>query len=94
MATTRPLPGGSMTRGQGALSSKRAVGPGVVVVIEVARQDASEVGLVEHDDMIQTLAPDRADQPFDVGILPGRPRRGQHFLDPHTASGIPESISP
>src|SRR5947209_20633038 len=35
-----------------------AVGPCVVVVIEVAGQDALEVGLVDHDHVIQTLPPD------------------------------------
>ena len=30
-----------------------AVGPRIVVIIDVARQDASQVGLVEHDHMIQ-----------------------------------------
>src|SRR5450756_1586445 len=38
-----------------------AVGPRIVVIIEVAGQDAPEVGLVEHDHMIQALASDRAD---------------------------------
>ncbi len=31
--------------------------------------------------MIQTLAPDRTDQPFDVSPLPRRPRRREHLLD-------------
>ena len=50
------------------------VRPSMVVIIEVRGQDAFAVGFVEHDDMIEVLPPDRADQPFDVGILPGRTR--------------------
>ena len=30
--------------------------------------------LIEDDDVVQTLAADRADDAFDVGILPGRAR--------------------
>jgi hypothetical protein len=70
-----------------------AVGPRMVVIIEVAGQDAPEVGLVEHDHMIQTLASDRTDQSFDIGILPGRPRRGQHFLDAHTLQAFLKALS-
>ena len=52
-----------------------AVGPRMMVIIEVAGQDAFEVGFVEHDHVIEALPPDRTDQSLDVGILPGRPRR-------------------
>jgi hypothetical protein len=47
------------------------VGPGAVVVLEVSGQDSAQVSFTEDKDMIQTLAPDRADEPFDEGILPG-----------------------
>ena len=63
----------------------------MVIIIEVTGQNAFEVGFVEHDDMIEALPPDRADQPFDVGILPGRPRRGKHFLDAYTLQAFPQS---
>jgi hypothetical protein len=65
----------------------------MVVIIEVTGQNAFEVGFVEHDDMIEALPPDRADQPFDVGILPGRPRRGKHFLDAHTLQTFPKAVA-
>ena len=42
-------------------------GSGVVVVIEVAGQDARRWASSKHDQVVQTLPPDRADQPFDVG---------------------------
>ena len=38
-------------------------------------------GFIEHDHMIETLAPKRADQSFDIGSLPGRSRSRKHFLD-------------
>jgi hypothetical protein len=42
----------------------------LMVIGEVAGQGAAEVSLVEHEDVIQALASDRADEPFREGILP------------------------
>jgi hypothetical protein len=39
-------------------------------VAVVGLEDAAEVSLAEHDDMIETLSSDRVDQPFDVSVLP------------------------
>ena len=52
-----------------------------MVIIEVAGQNAFEVGFVEHDHMIETLSSDRANHPFRVGILPRTPGCGEHFFD-------------
>ena len=38
------------------------------------------VSLVQYDHVIETLAPDRTDQPFDVRGLPGRAGRSPEFL--------------
>ena len=37
--------------------------------------------LIEHDHMIQALAPKGANYPFHVGILPGTPRTGHDLPD-------------
>src|ERR1700730_4922500 len=52
-----------------------------VVVGHEGRQRATEAGLVEHDDVVQTLAPNGTDHPFDVGPLPWGVRRGWHVDD-------------
>ena len=39
--------------------------------------------LTEDDEMVQTLAPDRSDQPFGKTILPGRGRRGRSVSNAH-----------
>ena len=39
------------------------------------------MALVEHDDMIETIATDGTDQPLNEWILPGRARCGDHSLD-------------
>src|SRR5882762_6041331 len=41
-----------------------------VMVGEVAGQNAPQVAFAENQNVIQTLAPDRADEPLREGILP------------------------
>ena len=60
---------------QGEMGSRR------LVVGETRTEEAFQVAVVEYDDVIEALAPDRADQALDIGILPGRARGGKYFLD-------------
>src|SRR5918995_433220 len=60
---------------------EREVGTRLMVVGEVSGRDAAEMSLAEDEHVVQTLAPDRADEPFREGILravsphsPKRPR--------------------
>jgi hypothetical protein len=48
---------------------------------------------IKDEDMIQTLAPDRADEPLREGILPRAVRRGQDFTDSHTLHALPERVA-
>jgi hypothetical protein len=50
---------------------EREMRPGLVVVLNIPRQDAAQVMLVKDNDVIQTFAADRADEAFELGILPG-----------------------
>ncbi len=54
---------------------------GLVVVGEVRGQDTAQVPLAENDDMVQTLAPDRADDSLREGVLPRAVRGGENFTD-------------
>ena len=45
---------------------------------------------VQDDDVVQTLAPDRADYPFDVRILPGGFGSRHDVLDAHGGNCGPE----
>ena len=49
---------------------QRQVSPELVVIRDVGCDDAAEMSLAEHDEMVETLPSDRADQPFDVSVLP------------------------
>jgi len=40
------------------------------VILKVRRQHTAQVTLIEDDDVIETLAADRADDALDIGILP------------------------
>ena len=65
----------------------------VVVIHEVIAQQALQVALVEHDDVVEQVPTDRADQAFDVRILPGRPRGDENFLDAQTFQFHPDFVA-
>ena len=41
-----------------------------MVVLEVATQDATQVLLIQHDDVVKAFSPNGINQPFDVWVLP------------------------
>jgi hypothetical protein len=51
------------------------------------------VSLAEDENMIQALAPDRADEPFREGILPRAVRRDEDFGDPHSLHSVPKLLA-
>jgi hypothetical protein len=55
----------------GCILVERQVSASPVIVREVHSEDASQVPLAENDDMVQTLAPDRADESLGEGICHG-----------------------
>jgi hypothetical protein len=72
---------------------QRQVSPELVVISDVACDDAAEVSLAEHDEMVETLPPDRADQPFDVSVLPGRSRRRRSISDAHALEASDDDLT-
>ncbi len=73
--------------------AKREMSSRFVIVREVTRQDSAQVSFAEHDHVIQTLAPDRANQSLNVGGLPGRPVRDDDFLDAHVTDAFSEIVA-
>ncbi len=57
-----------------SILAEREVRPRPLVVREVGPKDPTKTPLIEDDDVVQALAADRADDAFDVGILPRRTR--------------------
>ena len=60
------------------------VRPAVVVIDEILAQEVSEVLVIKHDHVVKALAPDGADDPLDVRILPRRLAGGDDLSDSHS----------
>jgi hypothetical protein len=48
-----------------------SVGSEFVVVVGIGSEDPAQVCVAQDHDMVQALSPDRANESFDVSILPG-----------------------
>jgi hypothetical protein len=55
----------------GSIPAQRQVSARPVVVREIASQDTAQVLFAEHYDVVQTLAPDGADEAFCDGFCHG-----------------------
>ena len=77
----------------GAILAEREMCSALVVVFKVCRQHAAQVTLIEDDDVIETFAPDRADDALDIGVLPWRSRCGDDLLDRHRLNTIAEGLT-
>src|SRR3984957_13460871 len=53
------------------------------IIAGVGFQDPTQMDLAQDNDVVQTLTPDRSDQPFDKAVLPGRGWCGWLVPDPH-----------
>ena len=42
-----------------------------MIVLNIGRQSTAQVMLIENDNVIKTLAPNRTDDPLDISVLPG-----------------------
>ena len=59
------------------------MGSGPMVVTEIQSQGSPQMPGVQNDEMVQAFSSYRADQAFDVGVLPGTPGRGEYFFNAH-----------
>jgi hypothetical protein len=59
------------------------VGAGAIVVVGVGPEDPAKMRLAQDHDMIQAFSPERADEPLDVSVLPGRSRRSWSVPNAH-----------
>ena len=61
----------------------REARPGFMTIRHERLHTPIQRGLVEDDRVVETLAPDRADDALCAGAPPGRPRCCEHFLGAH-----------
>ena len=69
------------------------MGSSVVVVREVASQDAAQVTLAQDEDVVETLAPDRPDETLREGILPRAAGSREDLVDPHALHAVAEGVT-
>src|SRR5262252_2116200 len=55
--------------------------PCSVIVLKITGEGSTQAGFIEHDDMVETLAPNGTNHPLDIGSLPRRARCRQNFAD-------------
>src|SRR5260221_6422532 len=72
---------------------QRQMRAGLVVICHVGQQYAPKVTLAKHDDVIECLPPDRANQAFGIGVLPGRSRCSWSVANAHRAKPPDECLS-
>ena len=73
---------------------EREMSASPVKVREVAGQDAAEVPFAENENVIQTLAPDRAGRAAPRrGSATGCEARREHFVDSHAVHALPEHVT-
>jgi len=77
LAEFRPLNWAAM----GRILVEREVSTRPVVVREIASQNAAQMPFAKDKHVIQTLAPDGADEPLREGVLPLALRRREDFSD-------------
>jgi hypothetical protein len=64
---------------------QRQMHAGLVVICHIREQYVPEVTLAKHNDVIEYLPPDRANQPFSMGVLPWRSRCSWSVANAHRA---------
>ena len=72
---------------------EREVSTRPVVGREVASQGAAQVPFAKDEHVIQTLAPDGANEPLRKGVLPRALRRREDLSDPHALHALLEHVT-
>src|ERR1700688_3113989 len=62
--------------------------PELVVIGSVILQNVTQLRFVEHDQVIEAFAPDRADEALDVAVLPRGAWRGRMIADTHCSNAM------
>jgi len=68
---------------QRSIFVQRQVSSGTIVIVGIGSQHVAHMRHAENDQMVQTFPSDRSDQPFDIGVLPGRAWRRGTIPDAH-----------
>jgi len=77
----------------GAVATERQMRTHGVVVTEVSAKQASEMPLVEHNEMIEAFPADGADDALGEGILPGRVGRDEDLVHAHAVDSTVKGVA-
>src|SRR5437870_13045420 len=77
----------------GRILFEREVSTRPVVVHEVASQGAAQVPFAKDEHVIQTVAPDGANEPLRKGVLPRALWRREDFTDPNALPALLEHVT-
>ena len=64
-----------------------------VIVRKIAGQDSAQMLLAEYHHVVQAVAPDGANQPLCIRVLPGTGRRRQDLADTHASDSLAERLT-
>jgi hypothetical protein len=69
------------------------VRPRCVMICEVLTLNSLQVSFAPHEDFVEALSPDRADQALYERVLPRRVRCGDNLFNPHAVNPIREAAA-
>ena len=72
---------------------ERPVGPQLVIVGGILRQNPAQVRFAQDNHMVHALAPDRSDQPFREAILPRRRWCSRFVPDAHGTQSACDDVA-
>ena len=67
--------------------------PRLVIVVQVTSDDPPQVSLVQNDQVVETLAMDRSNQPFNIRAFQRRAIRDHYLLDTHVLDSLLEEAT-
>ena len=66
------------------------MGPRLIIVGGICSKTPAKVRFSEYDHVVEALPPDRANEPLNVSVLPGRSERNRPISDSHGAQTLHE----
>src|SRR3982074_2989818 len=69
------------------------MGAGAIVIFHVRQQQATEVALAEHNNVVEAFPSDRTDQPFGISVLPWGTRRRRLIANAHRSKSSDENFT-
>jgi hypothetical protein len=73
--------------------AQRQVRASLAVISLIRFEQVAQMPLAKHNDIVQAITPDRADQPFRISVLQWRPRRCRLITNAHRLKTADENVT-